>query len=156
MVIFGHPGKSFLCSPEYPTNDLKTLCARIRKSKGQVRRNNNNSEADNGNDNNNNNNNNNDVVDDGETEITNVAVIPAGYDDDTEPLVFQSQPTTTTSTPEDGKKNNDSSSTSPARTTFVDLLTDATFDLLGKMLDPNPLTRISAEDALSHPYFSEP
>lgn len=30
---------------------------------------------------------------------------------------------------------------------------DSAFDLLDKLLDPNPLTRINANDALNHPFF---
>ena len=34
-------------------------------------------------------------------------------------------------------------------------VTDAPFDLLAKMLDPNPKTRITSADALQHPFFNE-
>jgi len=34
-------------------------------------------------------------------------------------------------------------------------INDLPFDLLAKMLDPNPKLRISAQDALEHPFFSE-
>ncbi|XP_055896756.1 cell division cycle 7-related protein kinase-like [Biomphalaria glabrata] len=33
-------------------------------------------------------------------------------------------------------------------------MSDEPYDLLSKMLDPNPHTRITAEDALNHPYFT--
>ncbi|XP_012934780.1 cell division cycle 7-related protein kinase [Aplysia californica] len=35
------------------------------------------------------------------------------------------------------------------------VISDTPFDLLEKMLDPNPSSRISAKDALQHPFFAE-
>lgn len=37
----------------------------------------------------------------------------------------------------------------------IPLLSDAGFDLLTRMLDMNPATRISAEEALAHRWFEE-
>ncbi|ESN96602.1 hypothetical protein HELRODRAFT_95512 [Helobdella robusta] len=128
-------GKNFLCSPEHPPNDLKSLCTEIRKSVITARLSRRNRP---------------DEDDDGGGENND------GVDNDNDVNNNNNNNKNTTTTADINNNNNDGTDDVPAviAANFISALPDSTFELLQSLLDPNPLTRISASSALNHQYFS--
>ncbi|XP_059504068.1 cell division cycle 7-related protein kinase isoform X1 [Stegostoma tigrinum] len=132
-------GKAVSCSKECPKLDLKTLCGRLRGTDCSSKRiSNQKIEPKEG------------------LRIAGNVPGPTGKDDSkTDSLIykeeFHSQPTTVK---QDFQGDSDFKSTARSSDTKSwNRVPDLAYDLLDKLLDLNPATRITAEKALKHPFF---
>ncbi|XP_033007506.1 cell division cycle 7-related protein kinase isoform X3 [Lacerta agilis] len=125
-------GKSILCSKDIPAQDLRTLCERLRGSKTSF-----------------------DVLTgDGQINLSQEPALQAEIFNISEPALQTSKKHLQYQKPSCHERDGLVIRTSekPANLGW-DKVPDEAYDLLDKLLDLNPATRITAKDALLHPFF---
>ncbi|XP_069795287.1 cell division cycle 7-related protein kinase isoform X2 [Narcine bancroftii] len=131
-------GKAVSCSKECPKLDLRTLCERLRGTHDLNKRKSN------------------QPVDDSLTSGTGTA--PDAKDDKTKNITSLSQTQEVQNQPRKEKESIQWNADLKSKVKASDVknwgdVSDLAYDLLDKLLDLNPVTRITAEKALKHPFF---